>query len=223
MMSQFILRPAQVDDYPFLVRCVLEAEASGSGQSTYERVFNLSRKEAEELILKVFQEEQEGFEMCRSSFLVYEAEGRPVAGCAAWIEAHDGLPGASTLRAQSLAYFLGADRWQAAKSRLEAVALVSVPRKPGYLQLESFYVDREYQGHSLAIKLLRAQEERFLALPQPPTHGQILVWGHHDKARILYERQGYELETTCKADPDGPTPPTPATKMWSLEKDYSEY
>jgi GNAT superfamily N-acetyltransferase len=221
-MSQFLLRPAQAGDEPFLVRCVLEAEASGTGQSTYERVFDLTRKEAEDLILKIFQEDQEGFEMCRSSFLVYEADGRPVAGCAAWIEAHNGLPGASTLRAQSLAYFLGAERWQVAKPRLEAVAAVSVPRKAGYLQLESFYVDREYQGHSLAIKLLKAQEDRYLALPQPPTHGQILVWGHHDKARILYERQGYELETTRKADPDAPPPLTPAAKMWSLEKSYTE-
>ena len=221
-MSQFLLRPAQAGDESFLVRCVLEAEASGTGQSTYERVFDLTRKEAEDLILKIFQEDQEGFEMCRTSFLVYEADGRPVAGCAAWIEAHDGLPGASTLRAQSLAYFLGAERWQVAKPHLEAVANVSVPRKAGYLQLESFYVDREYQGHSLAIKLLKAQEERYLQLAQPPNHGQILVWGHHDKARILYERQGYELETTRKADPDAPPPLAPATKMWSLEKDYTE-
>lgn len=221
-MSQLILRPATAADRPFLAHCILEAEASGTGQTTYERVFDLTRKECEDLLIKILDEDQEGFEMCASSFLVYEAEGRPVAGCAAWIEAEDGGPGASTLRAQSLAYFLGAERWQAALPRLEAVSAVSVPRKAGYLQLESFYVDRAWQGHSLAIKLLKAQEERFLALENPPTHGQILVWGHHDKARILYERQGYELETTRKADPDGPPPPAPATKMWSLEKDYTE-
>ena len=85
-MSTFIIRDANIDDAPFLVDTIIEAEKSGTSILTYTTIFGLSESDARKYITLMFEEEIDGCEFSISSFLITEYNGKPVAAVGGWVE-----------------------------------------------------------------------------------------------------------------------------------------
>ena len=219
-MSQLLSRPAVASDRDFVATCIIEAEASGTEQTTYERVFGISREEIFDFVCQLLDEDLECFEMSLPVFWVIENDGKPVAGCAGWVECEYGGPSSATLRAQALAYVLGREKWQASLADLQRVAAISMPRKADFLQLEAFFVLPEFRGRWLTGRLVREQEERFRKQFPELKASQMLVWGNNETACRLYERQGYKIVDSTESKAGSAGEKAPAAFMFSMEKHF---
>ena len=82
-MDKFIFRNATINDVPFLVDTIIEAEKSGTDILTYSTVFGLSEDETRKYMADMLLEEVDGCELSISSFLVAENEGQVVAAVGA--------------------------------------------------------------------------------------------------------------------------------------------
>ena len=75
-MSEFNYRVATLEDIPFLVKTIVEAEKSGTEVLSYSAIFGLSIGEVEEKLAIILDEEIDDCELSVSSFLVAEKEGK---------------------------------------------------------------------------------------------------------------------------------------------------
>jgi hypothetical protein len=146
--APFRYRPATLDDIPFLVSAIIEAERSATPRGLYERVFDLDSKELSTILNAVLEDDVEGCELCPRSFHLAFDDTLPVACMAAWVEA-DGAPASNVVRMSQLSFAVGPDRWRRASARLRLLAEIEIPREPGALELESVYVANSHRGRGV--------------------------------------------------------------------------
>ncbi len=85
-MKEFNIRRATINDVPFLVETIIEAEKAGTKVLSWSTIFGLSEDNTKKYILDMLSEEIDGCELSISSFLVAETAGRVVAALSAWVE-----------------------------------------------------------------------------------------------------------------------------------------
>ena len=107
-MSTFIFRNATVEDVPFLVDTIIEAEKSGTDRLSYSTVFGLTEAETRGYLADMLLEEVDGCELSISSFLIAEKKGIIAAAVAGWIEGIEGIP-SSVLKGNLLNHILPRD------------------------------------------------------------------------------------------------------------------
>jgi len=151
------IRAATAADLETIVDAIVDAERSGTDQSVYERLFDLSAAEFRDLLRRVLElgddDDPGGHELSWRSFVVLEEEGVVLGACAAWVEAADGLPSA-LVKAQLLAHALGAERFRAAAPRLRALATLDLPRTASRIEIESIHVPAATRRRGLGRRLV---------------------------------------------------------------------
>lgn len=78
-MSIFNFRKATLNDIPFLVETIIEAEKSGTNILPYTTIFRLSETESKKYITDMFLEEIDGCQLSISSYMITE-QNRKSAG-----------------------------------------------------------------------------------------------------------------------------------------------
>jgi GNAT superfamily N-acetyltransferase len=188
----YTIRPATLQDVPFLARAIREAEAGGGGAATYERLFDLTETECLATLAAMLEEEIDGSELSVGAFLLAEdAANQPIAACAAWVEGAEGQP-SSLLKAQLLHHTLGPERFRAAQPRLRLLAEVALERTQGALQLESFFTHPNARGKGIARQLIAAQLHRHPAARR----AEIQLTTANAAARAAYARAGFAEQAT---------------------------
>ena len=91
-MVEYSIRNATVDDIPFLIDTIIEAEKSGTNVLSYNTIFGLSETEVRIYIMKMLVEEVDDCELSISSFKVVFDNEIPIGAISAWIEGYNGIP-----------------------------------------------------------------------------------------------------------------------------------
>jgi ribosomal protein S18 acetylase RimI-like enzyme len=147
------IRKATINDIDFVIAAIIEAEKSGTGYTLYQKLFGLTGDELSSLLRMMLLEEIPGSELCCDSFFICFANEAPVGCIASWIEG-EGVQASNFVRANLLAYAIGAKRWAEAQSSMRILGEVEIVREPGTIQIESVYVSRAYRGKRIAATII---------------------------------------------------------------------
>ncbi len=198
-MSGLVFRRATLADLDFVATAIIEAERSGTGHTVYERVFDLPPDALRALVESLLREEIPGSELCCDNFVLALADGAPVGGIATWIEAQ-GNPPSSIVRANMLAWALGAERWRAAQSRLQLLAAVDVPRAAGALQVESVYVVPSHRGGGVTRAIIEHAIAECRAAQPEVEKAQILSVVENEPSRRAFSRAGFTIARRIQSE-----------------------
>lgn len=196
MKSSIKFREATADDVLFLIDCVLHAEQVGDTSTTYQQIFKITLSEVVGLLQKIFEEECSEQEICAEQFIVIEHNQELIGGCSAWIEP-DGLSSAH-LKAQLLAHCLGNDKFGQHLSVLRLFNTCHIPRTPGTLQLESFYISPEFRGQQLLKELIDNQITIYKKKFPTCSIAEIQLTNSNLRALRAYQKCGFEQDAVSE-------------------------
>jgi len=147
-MEEFISRTATINDVPFLVETIIEAEKSGSNILSWTTIFGLSESDSKRYLSDMLKEEIDGCELSISSFLVAETKGQVVAALSAWIEGENNESSAF-LKGNLLSYILPNDCIQKASVIQPLLQEIHIDYIPGSIQKGAGYVAKDYRHRDL--------------------------------------------------------------------------
>jgi len=147
-MEEFIFRTATINDVPFLVETIIEAEKSGSNILSWTTIFGLSESDSKRYLSDMLKEEIDGCELSISSFLVAETKGQVVAALSAWIEGENNESSAF-LKGNLLSYVLPNDCIQKASVIQPLLQEIHIDYIPGSIQKGAGYVAKDYRHRDL--------------------------------------------------------------------------
>jgi ribosomal protein S18 acetylase RimI-like enzyme len=189
-MSAFNIRKATVDDIPFLVDTIIEAEKSGTGILTYTTIFGLSEEEARKYISDMLMEEVDGCELSVSSFLLAEKDGQYAAATGAWIEGYDGMP-SSVLKGNLLNYTLPKACIEKAVSLNNLVKDLHIEYVENTIQIGLVYVSESFRGLGFANTLIEEQIKQLLQIAPGIIESYVQVFGNNKAAVKTYEKSHF--------------------------------
>lgn len=164
-MTAFDLRNATIDDIPFLVDTIVEAEKSGTDKFSYATVFGISEESARKYISDMLLEEVDGCELSISSFLVAEKNGKIAAAMSAWIEGLDGIP-SSIIKGNLLNYIMPRECIVKATLVNPIIREMHIEYTLNSIQFGAGYVSNEFRGNNL-IGVLNNEITERLAKSKP--------------------------------------------------------
>ena len=147
-MSDFTIRTANINDVPFLVETIIEAEKSGTNNLSYSTIFGLSEDEVKKYLAEILLEEVDGCELSVSSFIVAEREGELAAAVSAWIEGSEGMPSA-VLKGNLLNYVLPNKCIKNAMQINSIISEIHIEYISNTIQLGAGYVANKFRGYAL--------------------------------------------------------------------------
>lgn len=152
-MNNFILRKvtirkATINDVPFLVDTIIEAEKSGTDKLSYSTIFGLSEDEVRKYLIDILNEEVDGCELSISSFLIAEYKGKIGGAISAWIEGIDEVSSA-VIKGNLLNYTLPKECIERAINLNEIIRELRIEYIPNTIVLGVGYVVEEFRGNKL--------------------------------------------------------------------------
>lgn len=147
-MNDFIIRPAIVEDAPFLAETIIEAEKSGTDRLSYATIFGLSEKNVHKYLVNMLEEEIDGCELSVSSFIVAEFNGKVVAALSAWFEGVEDIP-STLIKGNLLNYTLPKTCIEKAMKLNNIIRELHVEYLPKTIQIGACYVVKEFRGNRL--------------------------------------------------------------------------
>lgn len=148
IIDGFIIRQATINDVPFLVDTIIEAEKSGTNILSWSTIFGLSEEETRKYISDMLLEEVDGCELSISSFLVAEKNGQIVAALSAWAEGINNMP-SSELKGNLLNYILPKDCIKRAMRINSIIHEIQIDYISDSIQKGAGYVIKEFRHRNL--------------------------------------------------------------------------
>jgi hypothetical protein len=191
-MFEFEYRSATIDDIPFLVETIVEAEKSGSNILSYSTIFGLSEVEVRKHLANMLFEEIDGCELSISSFLVAECDGQVVASLSAWVEGSECIP-SSVLKGNLLNYTLPRDCIQRAVRLNPILQELHIDYIHGTIQKGAGYVLEKYRGMNL-LGILTDKMVSFLQKKKPDlSEVYTQIYGSNIPAIRANEKVGFKV------------------------------
>lgn len=194
-----LIRQATLEDIPFLVEAICEAEKSGTEILSYARLLSISESDFKKALYQILEEDIEGQELCVSHFMVAEENNTLVGAISGWIEASDGVPSA-VKKGNILTYFFNEQSLTFLQEKAELLQSISVKRTPGALQIESVYVTPTARGKGIAEKIIHAHFAQSKKHENKPSIAEVILTGDNKSAQKAYEKVGFETKEkkTCE-------------------------
>ena len=189
-----MIRKASHHDFDFIFKAIVQSEYSGGDIFPYESLFGMKPAEFKETVFNIFEEEIEGMPWHYEHWYINELNGQTAGALCSWIEGASGLS-SDLLHAQTLSFLLPA-QWQEAKTKLELLSSVSIPRMNDYVQLEHLYTSQDFRGRGVMRELMQSIFDTY---PGKPFEIQVLKG--NIKAVSLYEYMGFSVQNE-KCNPD---------------------
>lgn len=194
-MAQFALRNATINDVPFLVDTIIEAEKSGTDKLSYSTVFGLSEPEARKYIANMLLEEVDGCELSISSFIVAEKNEQFAAAAASWIEGIEGSP-SSVLKGNLLNYTLPKECIDKALTINNILKELHIEYISGTMQLGLVYVSPDFRGLNLVSSLIDDLVLRLHKVKPDIDAMYVQVFGNNFPAIKAYEKSNFKIILT---------------------------
>ena len=198
MMEKFIIRKATINDVPFLVDTIIEAEKSGTDILTYSTVFGLSEDETKKYIAEMLLEEIDGCELSISSFLVAENDGEIIASVGAWIEGIEGIS-SSVLKGNLLNYTLPKKCIESAIELNIMIRELHIEYIPDTIQIGLVYVSPAFRGKNLVSLLINEQVFRLKQIKPSVSEIYVQVFGNNTPAIKAYEKANFKIQFSKKS------------------------
>lgn len=155
LAENFDFRKATPEDAPFLIETILGAERGDGGFVSYTRIFDLNEAELRQILMQIIIEDLDGQDLTFNGYLVAEQNGQFAGAFCAWIEAYEPPVPSGILKISLLREFIPAEKFLAARPRLEIASEIAIPRTTGALQLENLYVQPPFRGKGLGRALTK--------------------------------------------------------------------
>ncbi|MBK7028862.1 MAG: GNAT family N-acetyltransferase [Bacteroidales bacterium] len=187
-----IIRSAVAEDIEFLVEAIIQADMSGSGRSSYGRIFGISDEVLRKCLTSMLLEGLDGFEISLGSFRVCEKEGKPVAAVSGWVEALNGVS-SGVIKMSAFNFLLPRGTLVSSRENLKVASEISLEREASTLQIESVYTHPEFRGLGIAGKLIDfiISEEKFLHPALEKVQVQLMKENH--SALNAYLKLGFQV------------------------------
>jgi len=198
-MSHYIIRNAVKTDIPFLADVVIAAEKGGSEKLSFSTLFNLTEKEAKDLLMAIFEEEVDGCELSLSSFMVAEYNGEPVAASGAWIENFEGKMPSQMLKSNLISYTFKKESIAFLKSKSDIIRGIMIEREPLTLQFEYLYINQEHLGKGIDIEMVKKNEEKALEKLPSLQKAQCQLFKNNIFAVKMAAKKGFKIIKSYKA------------------------
>lgn len=194
VFGNFSYRKASVDDIPFLVEAIVEAEKSGTDKYGMAKLFGLNEDQMKTYLSAALEEEIDGCELSVSSFIVADYKGTPVAAFAGWVEGEneDGQP-SSTLKSNLISFVFPAECIQRAADKSDILSAFQINKPFGTYQLEYAYTHPDFRGHKLMKNIINFHIARYVDLCPEYTKAQIEVAENNITAIRTYESCGFKI------------------------------
>ena len=202
-MSNYIIRPATINDVPFLAKTIIEAEKSGSSKIGLANTFNLTENELNNYLIQILDEEIDGCEFSISSFVIVEYNNEPVASLGGWIENEneDNQP-SSILKSNLIGFVFPEEKLMELKKNSEVLKDIQFKRTPNVHQIEYGFVDVKHRGFGLTNKLIT--ELLKIAKKENPDlkKSQVQVFENNTSIIRVFNKHGYvEIERRVSTHP----------------------
>jgi ribosomal protein S18 acetylase RimI-like enzyme len=185
------VRKALATDCAFIAGIILEAETSGAEITSYEKMFQLSSAELQEIFSKALETSPAGHALTWQDFLIATENEIPVAGLSAYIEGSNG--DSSHLTTAVLMNSFPRKQLGDAFRFLRQHEEVSIPKTNHTLQLDCVATLPAHRGKG-ALRLLMDA-----ALKDAKNKGaalaEIQVWKKNASAIATYEKLGFHSVT----------------------------
>lgn len=157
-MDNLRIKHATIDDIPFLVDTIIEAEKSGTDKLSYSTIFGLSEAEVREYLTAILKEEVDGCELSLSSFMIAEHNGKVISALSSWVEAKDGIP-SSIIKGNLLNFILPKESVKHAIKVNRIISEINIEYIPNTIIIGAGFVYPEFRGFGLGPMLIRNQIE----------------------------------------------------------------
>ena len=147
-MEGLIIRQANINDVPFLVETIIEAEKSGTDILSYSTIFGLTTEEIRKYIADMLLEEIDGCELSISSFMVGEVNRKVVAALSGWVEGANEMS-SSELKGNLLTYVLPKESIKRASAINPLLREVHIDYIQGSIQKGAGYIIEEYRHKNI--------------------------------------------------------------------------
>lgn len=194
MCENISYRKASIDDIPFLVETIVEAEKSGTDKYGMAKLFGLNEDQMKKYLSAALEEEIDGCELSVSSFIVADYEGSPVAAFAGWIEGEneDGQP-SSTLKSNLISFIFPTECIQRAADKSDILSAFQIEKPFGTYQLEYAYTHPDFRGRNLMKNIIKLHIARYVDLFSKYTKMQVEVADNNINAIRTYESCGFKI------------------------------
>jgi len=193
-MSEYIFREAIVEDIPFLVDVIIEAEKSGTDIISLAKTFDIDESDLRKYLTQMLEEGIDGCEFSVSSFFVAEYEDSPVAAFGGWIEGknEDDLP-SSILKSNLLSYILPKEKFSQLYKISEIIKEIQIERELQTHQLEYAYVKSEHKGNGLIGNIIEKLLERAKLQDKFVKCSYVQVFENNTNAIKAYQKSGFKI------------------------------
>jgi hypothetical protein len=188
----FIIRNATVEDIPFIVEAIINAEKSNSDILMYTTVFGLTEEETRLKLTEILEEETDGCELSLSSYMVVEKDGKLCAAQGAWIEGWNGISSAALKQNLIICYF-PKECFTKAIAAASVVDDLATPSTPGTLQLGCLYVEPAYRKFNLVDMLENKLAERALLLKNDLSEMEGYILGSNLQSMLVHKMLGWDF------------------------------
>lgn len=210
-------RAATAADLAFVLDAVIEAERSGTGASSYERVLGYSTEEFRSFLKTLFLPGIPGTELCLEHYVLAEVNGQPVGTVAWWVEGHNGHA-SNHLKGQPMAEAVGMTRWMEIQAKLRKIELPSIPRTPGTLQIDELFVAKKMRGSGIAAQLIEIACQRGREAHPTVQTAQGMCVLENDKSRKAFTKAGFKQVRTESGQLEALAPFMPGTGRVLFER-----
>jgi hypothetical protein len=222
MISQgFEIRKATINDIPFLVETIIEAEKSGTGILSWTTIFGLTEEEARKYISDMLLEEIDGCELSVSSFLVAEKDGKAVAALSAWVEGAENSPSIQ-LKGNLLTYILPKECIERAMTIHPIIKDVAIDYIPGSIQKGAGYVVKEFRHNNLFGILTDEITSRLIKSHPGVSQIYTQVFGCNIPAIRANEKAGFKIVKTKESSNNEVLSYLPSNKKHLMLKELSK-
>lgn len=217
-MNNFIFRDATIDDIPFLVETIIQAEKSGTDKLSYSTIFGLSEDEVSNYLAEMLNEEIDGCELSISSFLIAESNGIVAAALSAWIEGSEGLP-SSVLKGNLLNYTLPKHCIESAIKVNEIIRDIHIEYTPYTIQIGAGYVAADFRGNKLLGLLTEAIILKLVQIKPDISEVWAQIFSCNIPSLRTYENAGFRIISDKESSNNDILRFLPSNKKLLLKKD----
>lgn len=185
-----ILRNATLNDIPFLVETIIEAEKSGTEVLSYTTIFGLSESETKHYIALMLEEEIDGCELSVSAFLLAEIDGVVAAAVCAWVEGLEGVS-SSTLKGNLLKFTLPEKSFENIQELNTIIKELHIDYINDSVQIGLVYVSELARGKGIVQMLLNEKITQLKEAYNTSNDVYVQVFGNNIAAIKAYEKVGF--------------------------------
>ena len=197
-MKGLIIRDANINDIPFIVETIVEAEKSGTNIFSYNTIFGLSEEEAKKNIENMLLEEVDDCELSISSFKIAVLNNIIAGATAAWIEGFQGLSSAM-LKGNLLNFTLPKACIERAKLLSPILKGLHIEHTNNSIQLGLVYLKKDFRGMGLVNLLINSHIDFLKQKQKEITEVYVQVFSNNLAAVKAYKKVGFSVIKSKKS------------------------